>query len=48
MDIIGDATDFQSNVVNTPNNQVSHQEEVKLENKMRPNYRQEPTSTEKR
>jgi hypothetical protein len=32
MDIIGDPTDFQSNVVNTSNNQVSHQE-IKLEEK---------------
>jgi len=34
MDIIGDATDIQSNAVNTPNNQVSHQEvQVQLEDK---------------
>lgn len=32
MDIIGDASNFQSNVVNTSDNQVSHQE-VKLEEK---------------
>lgn len=32
MDIKGDATDIQSNVINTPDNQVSHQE-VKLEDK---------------